>query len=72
MRFEQTEYELRKEICIRQMEIEKLKDDNRGLEKLNLALQTDLTKFKTSLLMPNRPLDKTGEASIKKLALYFL
>lgn len=37
-----------------------------------MTLQNELVKMKTALLMPNKPLDKIGEASIKKLALYFL
>ena len=37
-----------------------------------MNLQNQLIKMKTALLMPNKPLDKTAETSIRKLALYFL
>lgn len=72
MKFEHVEFKLREIIAIKDMEGEKLREDNRNLEKLNMNLQNELIKMKTALLMPNKPLDRIGEASIKKLALFFL
>lgn len=72
MMFKEVEFKLREECVIRKLECERMKEEKMNLKKLNMSLENELIKMKTALLMPNKPLDKVGEAAIKKLALYFL
>lgn len=53
----------------------KLEDSERVKERLishNVRLQSEVNKLKVTMLMPNRSIDAAGEASLKRLALYFI
>jgi hypothetical protein len=42
------------------------------LASINVSLKNEVIKLKATMLMPNRTFDPAGEASLKRLALYFL
>lgn len=71
-RFMQIEQRLTHEILVHKATIEELKNSRDRLASINVSLKNEVIKLKATMLMPNRTFDPAGEASLKRLALYFL
>jgi hypothetical protein len=71
-RFMEAEKLLTREIQMLKATIEEFKNSRDKLISLNINLKSEVIKLKATMLMPNRTFDPAGEASLKRLALYFL
>lgn len=68
----EVEEQLTREINVLKATIEELKNSRDRLVSVNINLKNELIKLRATMLMPNRTFDPAGEASLKRLALYFL